>query len=100
MKQFVAPVVAVLAVSAIWLHGFQTGKEVLRGQLSASQARLQQQLTVLAEEAYQKETARLLLEQERDQLRRELDELAQNDPTAQSVILPAGSVLRIDSVGR
>lgn len=92
-----AAIAAPLILGGTWLHGHHTGKT---GERAAHEAR-----TAALIEARQADGRRIaaLADQlaeaqaERDEAAKELEDAARADAGADNVVLPAGSVLRIDS---
>lgn len=94
-------VVALIAShSAVWLHGRSTGAERAEARHAAAVARLERNLREVSDMVIDAEVARLVAERERNELLADLDREGDEADGASRVALPAGSVLRIDAIGR
>ena len=95
----VAAVVTVLA-GGIWGHGYVAGQDVATARQERLVRALQRDLDAVSDMARMAEAERLRIERERNDLLAELDAQGAADAGAGRVALPAGSVRRIDAIGR
>ena len=86
------------AASVRW--GYGLGEDAEKARNAAAVERLERELQDVTTEAREAEAARLDAERERNDLLAELDRQGDADAGASRSVLPAGSVSRINAIGR
>lgn len=91
---------AVAVAGLIWGHGYTTGRDAAEARHTRAVAALEARLGEVSRNAALAEAARLKAERERNDLLADLDAQGDAADGADRIALPAGSVYRINSIGR